>query len=189
MGEQLKAKRRQRQMGGSPKGTGVEQDDTCLPLHEIAPDAEQATDLLLREASLREQGNRRQALDSDGTQRTPTTLGSCLIFEKPKSTVNLSVYAMSTSRKASLVSPARTSEEADGAELREACGKAGDLGHAARGRSVYAGKENILDTAGSAKRKASEDFVDGNARKYGPSTGQHVEECPSEGAFAPCQAH
>ena len=96
---------------------------------------------------------------------------------------------MSTSHKASLVSPARTSEEADGAELREACGKAGDLGHAARGRSVYAGKENILDTAGSPKRKASEDFVDGNARKYGPSTGQHVEECPSEGAFAPCQAH
>ena len=51
----LKAKRRQRQMGGSLKGTGVEQDDMCLPLHEIAPDAEQATDLLLREASLREQ--------------------------------------------------------------------------------------------------------------------------------------
>ena len=51
----LKAKRRQRQMGGSLKGTGVEQDDMCLPLHEIAPGAEQATDLLLREASLREQ--------------------------------------------------------------------------------------------------------------------------------------
>ena len=59
----LKAKRRQQQKGGGLKGTGVEQDDMCLhvPPHEIAPDAEQATDLLLREASLREQALLRRA--------------------------------------------------------------------------------------------------------------------------------
>ena len=88
-----------------------------------------------------------------------------------------------------MVAPARPCEAADEAALLQDGVQAGAFAHAAGGCSVDGNKENRLATGAGAKRKASGHVVDGNARKFGPSTGQHVEDYPSEGALAPCQAH